>query len=198
MLGRILLTGQALYIYIYIYETSAIYIVYILLHLLFLVYWCFLITYQATANETTANLRARTVCPQNGAFNVEKTGHAKTCIWSPKRRDFPGEMGKIGAEGRPGLRLRARDQTQIVSDLFILLAGVHIYNRIVGNRKGLSHYKALRRSLDISGLRRRRPSVGNSRRKVTTALKTEAAARSEGVAASAVTIFCSRSKPSPP
>lgn len=57
--------------------------------------------------------------------------------------------GRTGGLG-PGLQRRARHQTLIVSDVFILLAGVHIYSRIVGNGKGLSHSKAPWRSLDVS------------------------------------------------
>lgn len=64
---------------------------------------------------------------------------------------IPGGLRALEAEpGGSGLQRRARHQTLIVSDVFILLAGVHIYNRIVGNGKGPSHSKAPRRSLDVS------------------------------------------------
>ena len=64
--------------------------------------------------------------------------------------------------------------------LGILLAGVHIYNRIIGNRKEPSHYKAPRCLHNFYGSGRRHPSIENLVRKVTTVLKTEVAASFRG------------------
>lgn len=63
------------------------------------------------------------------------------------------------------------------SQLFVtLLAGVHIYNRIIGKRKEPRHYRAPRCLHSFYGPRWHHPSAGSRGCRVTAVLKTEAAA----------------------
>jgi len=64
--------------------------------------------------------------------------------------------------------------------LAVLLAGVHIYNRIIGNRKEPSHYKALQCLHNFYGSGRHHPSIENLVHKVTTVLKMEVTASFRG------------------